>query len=459
MPKPVNSDPTNPIRHELMIQLEGAYEAYGRPGIQHALYKYAEERLVDILHPAKRFRDESERDNQIQSWNCLVEDEAAGTSHVAKLLQQLPDEIIKPLLRGELAHAINHDANVKSFCEGQMQLLATPCIYINLLHDNDGRWLSSKNMGRLLDKIQRYLQRDPEGLRPDQKLLNSRLSKWTGPRGELRWAITDQEREIVQEYINLARKVYCTSPTAPDVNFPMGPTEVGWASNGVASALALKNNTSSTCIFGLLNSICRAARPFGFSFPEPTQLALFYLWERNENLCRVGEVVGSLVSASYHHLGGVNHRLAGDFHWDQPGAPKARLKPPASNSIVWNENTRRVWRRISYKSVWPMHEDNDKINFMLDAVEESKKLPAINKRIEELKVLQSKAEEEHRNTQALIKAAEAENAELREKLDKARGPRSEEAKRFGSLASRLKAARRKHEEEQAKRRAFLDEEY
>ena len=90
--------------------------------------------------------------------------------------------------------------------------------------------------------------------------------------------------------------------------------EVGWAQDINIRLKDHVNNNSATPLFGLVNAISRqSAIDGGAAFPPPVQLILFPIWEDDEDLKKIGEILGSVLCSSYWIYGGLNDAWAGGW--------------------------------------------------------------------------------------------------------------------------------------------------
>ena len=336
------SKPTGqkPRRLPLIEEWLAAYEVEGRHGLEKSFYNWAQLCLKDV---ESRNLDGWSKSNEKRSWGLLLKDKEQGAHIVACLLGLLPDKIILALLRGELPLKCKEDHEVRRFVFKFMQLDETPGIYVNLLDNHEYRWLSSQDIEALIAKLERYIEVEPSGLpRADQTAVDIRHSNWTpGPNdSKIRWLQGQpggRPELIIQEWIDTVKQIYCQNPTDVTTAFRMGPAEVGWASNTKARCRQHWNNSSTTYLFGLLNAICRISRPSSFAFPEPMQLVLFPIRGRDEMMCRIGEVVGSMLCSSYWYLGGLNCFHAGTIVWHEEDGTRseAELRPVSSKKLCW----------------------------------------------------------------------------------------------------------------------------
>ena len=126
------------------------------------------------------------------------------THHVLKLLHTIPDFIISALLRGNLTSQMAQDVNVRSYVVRHMALTKDPSIYMNLLHDQDGLFLSSNEVELLLAKMDRYLKVDPMP-RQDQIKIDNQLSNWNDD-FKLRFRENDRSAKITRQWMDHTRK-------------------------------------------------------------------------------------------------------------------------------------------------------------------------------------------------------------------------------------------------------------
>ena len=210
------------------------------------------------------------------------------------LLHFLPDFMILALLRGELAYRYENDAEVTSYVNDHMSLEDLPGIYISVLHDHDGRWLSGDDMFKALDILEQYVEgdgsSDPTSL---QIQIDSQLSDWAAEEKKIRWLPSDRAKLVLKDWIQNARKIYCSNVTDSTEPFLSCPTEVGWAVEVKSRCKQTLTNTDAPYIFGLLNAVLRQSQPDGPGFPPPLQVLLFPVRKRDELLGRVAEIVGS----------------------------------------------------------------------------------------------------------------------------------------------------------------------
>lgn len=238
-----------PRRATVVEEWEKVLRAEGRAGLADALVDYAEaqiEALDDI--------QASVTNKGRKSWEQLVRDREEGTGHIVSLLQALPDFILFPLLRCELPRKIREDPEVARFVERHMRLSDGPSIYVNLLHDRDGCWLSRDEMTDLLEKMESYIEDNADGPTDFQRRVDTRFSRWDSDKG-LRWCANPRARQIIQQWIDEARKRYCDDPslnTDPSERFHLGVAEVGWAQDPIRRGKQHMSNSSTTYIFGLL---------------------------------------------------------------------------------------------------------------------------------------------------------------------------------------------------------------
>ena len=404
-PPPSRSDPrgSNPMRPPIVNHWVAVYNIEGRRGIQEEFYKFAQMRLDSL---DSRILDGLTRSNERKSWELLLRDKEERTHLVATLLALLPDKVILALLQGELPIQCKEDPDVRRFVVKHMQPEETPGIYVNLLHNADFRWLSSQDVKALIARLERYLEVEPTGLpRADQRAVDTRFGVWNSEskKSKVRWLQAGRAEGIIREWIETVMEIYCKNPTDTTTAFRMGPAEVGWAINIKARCKQHAINSSTTYIWALLNAICRESKSSGgFAFPKPMQLVLFPIWERDEMLCKVGEVVGSMLCSSYWYLGGLNCFHAGGMNWDQEGGnrPEADLRPKSSHK--WSDNFRRVQQRLDF--IRPLDEETLKARRLDDAYAESEKSKGVEDKTRDLSIRLERAREECEDLEAKVEA-------------------------------------------------------
>ena len=356
IPDTARSDPENPRLQPIVRQWIATFLTRGRIGLAEAWYSYAQVKWNET----DRLRM-TEKANAKASWAILLEDKKNRTNHVLHLLHTLPDAIILALLRGALALKVLEDKDVRSIVSRAMSITADPCVYMNLLCGKDGRFLSSDDVQKLLQRMERYLVQDARP-RQDQIDIDNSFRTWRPEpaKPQLRWLQSERAEPVIRQWIEVARETYCKNPTDSTTAFRMVPSEVGWATSGVARTDAHRRN-DTTYLFGLIQSILHLhPAKGGYGFPTVSQYTLFRIWERNENLCKVSEIVGSLLAVSYWFLGGLNIYYPGTIKFTKDSllglAVKKRAVPPASDAQTWLYNTQACWSRLSDQDPDPMPE-------------------------------------------------------------------------------------------------------
>lgn len=455
-PIPTRSDPASSARPLIVQKWEAEFEAHGRGALQEEFYKHAEQQLQTL---GQRTHDSRSRENEIRSWEWLLQDREQATNYVVHLLDQLPNYIIRALLKGELPRAYRTDAEVRRYVDQYMKLDDTPGIYANFLHNVDGCWLSSDDVQKLIAIMEKYMVVEPDGEpRSDQRALDARFSKFTPQPGQskLRWlpgkagTVTRAETKI-REWIALARDTYCNNPTDADTAFSMTPSEVGWSVNVVSRCKDHMTTAGTTYLFGLLSTICRSSRPRGFGFPDLMQIFLFPIWVRDERLCRTAEIVGSLLCGSYSYLGGTNIWHAGSMNWDPEGSkPDAELHPQPRHAIYWGENAKKVARRLLV--TMPVDEDKKKARDLNRAITQCKRINELEVEMKDLGLKEGEQRTTHDKIEANIQALQSEIEDLQTKLSESlslhgviqvKGPQVQEHE------TRLRVLRKDLEEKEA----------
>lgn len=432
-PRPTGSDPTRPTRPKIVEDWEAIFHLHGRRGLQKAFYDFARQQ-----QGARSLKEPDEKANSDASWGYVMSDEEKGTDHVLHLLHTLPDFMIPILLRGELAFQIKSDDRVREYVKDHMQLGYSPGIYLNILRDSSGRWLSSSDMDRFLNIMSKYLNSGGSG-KPsaEQVEIDNRLSPWRyqeKPMGKkVRWLQDPSQELVVGQWIEQARKAYCNNAISPDKPFLSCPMEVGWATEPVSRCRGHMSGTSTNPLFGLAYSILNMPRPEGFSFPEPMQLLLFPVWKREALLGRNAEIIGSLLCYSYWFHGGWNGDFAGCMRWDDEAASTGRACiPPGENETLWGESAKRFWSRLQVQE--PNYADIQKQRNWRDLLYDATRREALEKEFHQLKAETQIKSAELRDLKADLGRLETQKEELQERFDQ----RMPGTQRDATLEERLK---------------------
>lgn len=406
------TDPTQPTQPAIVKEWEAIFHIDGRKGLQQAFYAFAKAELGDASRQEKW-----RTSNSSASWNYLLRDEKEGTNHVLSLLHTLPDFMILTLLRGELAYRIEKDTTVAKYVRDHMSLANWPGIYLNILHDHGGRWLSSQRMSKVLDILDQYVDGDGSGIPTAMQIqIDQRISPWKRVENRLRWLTSDRASTILKDWIQNARETYCSNVADLTEPFISCPTEVGWATDVKDRCKAHLRNTGTTYTFGLLHAVLRQPPPSGPGFPPPLQVLLFPVWKRDESLCRVAEIVGALLCHSYWYLGGLNPFFAGGFRWEADVTTGIqKVIPPASTQSVWANSARIFWSRREFDK--PIIEEIQKRRDWSDVIYDATRIEELTA---ELEAVRKDKREKWGQVNAVNKEIDelkAEHKQLQDKLD------------------------------------------
>ena len=358
-----DAHPTDPFRTQHQRQMMDAFIAHQRWGLRGY-----------ILEEARRKWTTIGKGSKTSSWYAIIEDEEVdNTYYTFNLLMQLPDCIIKSLIRNTLAFDYANDREVQEFVNRRMGTHPPYAgIYVNIPTRSPppfsgvpgtGEFLSSEEAERLIQRVERYIANRPADHTENSKVDCHFKPLKSAPEPGKRKFLAENPNPRWQEWLKEFRSIYCNNVPASErsTRFQRCPMEVGWSQNIFKRLKDHLNNDSTTAIFGVVNAMTR----HGFGFPEVWQLALFPVWERDPKLARVAEVVGSILCSSYWCYGGLNISEA--------GYSNITINTPEFKDILWEESVREACKRFgSYGLV-----DED-MQFWLDShrmVEAERDLP------------------------------------------------------------------------------------
>ena len=264
------------------------------------------------------------------TFDLLLDDQTNQTWYVDQCLKTLPDSVIESLIKCTLPYDYHKgdDMDLRRFVDDEMQLVATPGIYLNLPNFGkaqgelssmvcnkqsltfaiEGKCLSGRNLRDVLDSAELYFKDDPAD--QDQNSKIDAFFEGSGDIAERRWGKDETPKIIAKDWITRVKEMYLHA--LPDVDlderFTRCLAQCGWGINMTLRAAAHLTNTSTTYIFAPYNVLTRMR-----GFPAPWQLALFPIWKKNTELCRITEILGHILCSTYWFEGGLNASWAGSF--------------------------------------------------------------------------------------------------------------------------------------------------
>ena len=171
-----------------------------------------------------------------------------------------------------------------------------------------GKCLSGRSLKDVLDSAELYFEDDPAD--HDQNSSIDAFFKGSEDILERRWGKSERSKIIANEWISRVKEMYLKGlPDADlDERFTRCLAECGWGADMSLRAASHASNTNTTYLFAVYNVLTRR-----MGFPAPLQLALFPIWTKKVELCRIAEVVGHILCSTYWFDGGLNASWAGGF--------------------------------------------------------------------------------------------------------------------------------------------------
>ncbi|KAL8761583.1 MAG: hypothetical protein Q9184_002291 [Pyrenodesmia sp. 2 TL-2023] len=294
------------------------------------LYDEAEDEM-------KRGRVDSDRDNE--------------AFQVVSLLNTLPPDVTISLIQGTLAYDLLRNESTKDFYDQFMQPDDHPGIFMRILarsdaslldtgDDDRGLWLSSAQVERILDAFEAYLLNISMG--------NDIDLNYTQEVALLEWTDTPEKKEQAKEWCESMRLIYCDTVKAmkhSDLHRRC-PTEVAFSESLTAPASNPGQAAPITHISSFLNIFALFSKSHGgFEFGAPSTALLFPIWEKDDQLARIAEILGSRLTGSEIRFGGYNAANAGDLtitlHQHDSTFPNAA-------NTSWERATDNMYGRIEY---------------------------------------------------------------------------------------------------------------
>ena len=304
--------PDDPIQCEHQLGMLNAFHSFGRHGLCKFIYQAARDRASHY------------------TWKLLADDEEKE-KFVYQLLHQLPDQVIKSLIRNTLAFDARTIPEVKKFVNSEMTTMEVATmagIYVNIarrgnlflpnqVDQHACKWMTATEVKSLIDKVKCYVanKSDAQSLATNSSIDNAVSRFNSSYPTERRFQVdSGTSRDKVLEWVKIIESQYLTNinPNDLDIPFQRCPMEVGWAQDINTRLRAHVNNASTTPLFGLVNAISRlSVKDGGAAFPKPLQLILFTVWNNDHDLKRIAEILGSVLCSSYWIYGGLNYAWAG----------------------------------------------------------------------------------------------------------------------------------------------------
>ena len=378
-----DAHPADPIRTQHQRRMMDAFIARQRLGLRE-----------EIVEEARR-RWNSSGNSPTSSWKSIIDESVDKTCYTLQLLTQLPDCIIKSLIRNTLAFDYANDPNVQMFVSRHMRTsTAYAGIYVNIIRRGlptgslalsgtmgKGDFLSCEEAEKLIKRVERYIANKPADYTVNTRVDNYFKTAKTPDSSERKFNPTNARWP---EWLDQFRSIYCNNVPASErsTRFKRCPMEVGWSQDIPKRLKAHRENGNTTNIFGVVNAMTRQpAAQEGFSFPEVWQLALFPVWKRDPRLARVAEAVASILCSSYWCYGGLNITEA--------GYSNITMATPDFDNVLWEESVREAHGRLYEAGL-----ADEEWQYWLDAhrmVEARKELPGSKIKYDHAKAISADA--------------------------------------------------------------------
>ena len=345
-PRPNPDEPIQTVTQQKMLD---AFNAEGRWGLVCEVYQEAKTRRPTAPSRA--------------TWDHLIKDYENGDHYMFQLACMLPDEVIVSLIRNTLPsdYMSNSSKTLVSFVNSSMNPTTSFAgIYLNIttrsgpyrykhspnmpVHEKvSGKWLSSNEVAKMLDKVQRYIDNRQKDEGENTAIDNQFLTYLPQTIATSNRKFRGSHGDRIDAWVAEIRRLYCTNiaPADADKFFLRCPSEVGFTIDIPRRLAEHEKNSSTTPIFGLVNAITRqAGTKGGFGFPAPWVVVLWPLWLRDQTLSRVAESFGHVLCSSYWYEGGFN------FH--EAGYSTIRTSTLGYENTLWGESIKAAGKRIDY---------------------------------------------------------------------------------------------------------------
>ena len=359
-------DPNDPLQTQHQVNMLQVFENLDYIGLEQYIVKSAKLQCQQAATPPR-------------SYKLIMEDYEKKTGYVFALLHQLPPAVIRSLIRNTLPFDKINDSEVRAFYESEMTV-KNPCagVYIQwvsnapgtVLHHagavSEGKFLTSKQVSRLLDLVQGYLENKPNSVEANNtidKVYNpSFRSNDARQRGK---PIGRKTAPKVKEWITTVRRQYCTGidPGKEDDAFLRTPMEVGWSQDVPSRIKEHDYADKTTALLYLVNAIARKI----FNLPNKEHALLFPVpHSADADFYSLAEVLASILCSSYHHLGGLNHHLAGG----------SNIITLDKDQDVWWNSARYFNRRLQLGHVT---NELSRLHHRVELLATAQELPALRK--------------------------------------------------------------------------------
>lgn len=307
---PLVFHPNEPVQTEVQRDMLEALELGGHSGLAWYFYQGGN---------GRRERADAK---ELGSWKLIDSDLREKRYHVYLQIISLPICIHRSLIKITLSYDIEHDEEVREFHRLHMGLCSEMGIYYNQPKRKSAMgegFLTVTEAAMLLIAVERYLSFDPRSnaaARNFDMHLSPPGSIHTWNDTKRRWIKheSDHIRTVLRAWASTTAENATDAMNDDDLaHIPQRrtPMEIGWSDNMLKRAEQNENSQNTKYLFGYFNTWSRHILE---RFEKPSQGCIFRIWENDQYLAQVSEVLATLECSAHYTEGGFNPTAAGTFY-------------------------------------------------------------------------------------------------------------------------------------------------
>ena len=259
---------------------------------------------------------------QLGSWKLIESDLQEKRYHVYLQIISLPICIQRSLIKNTLSYDIEHDEEVREFHSLHMGLCSEMDIHYNQPKRKRAMgegFLTVTEAALIPIAVEKYLSLDARsnaGARNFDMHLSppESIHKWDETKRRWMRNESHRSRTVLQAWAGTIAENATAAMNDNDLaHTPQRrtPMEIGWSENMLTQARQYADSQNTNFLFGYFNTWSRHILE---TFEKPSQGCIFRIWESDQYLAQVSEVLATLECSAHFTEGGFNSTAAGTFY-------------------------------------------------------------------------------------------------------------------------------------------------